>query len=58
LSNIDEILSEVIDVTLKVSVHERKLVLQQLHRELGRLLSAARELLDKSSPTQLVVHMQ
>jgi hypothetical protein len=58
LSDIDEILSEVIDITLKVNRRERKVVLKKLHKGLGKWLSAVTELLDKSSTSQLVVHMQ
>jgi hypothetical protein len=54
LAEIESVMSDVIDITLRASMRERNVVLKQLHMELSKLLEALIQLSEKSSSQQVV----
>lgn len=56
LGDLEAVMGNVIDITLNISLHGRRVVLKQLHRELTLLLRDVMRLLDLSSKG-LVMHM-
>ena len=54
LSDVESVMSDVIDIILRASLRERTIVLKQLHRELSKLLEALSQLAEKSSSQKVV----
>jgi len=54
LGDLEAVMGNVIDITLNISLHERRVVLKHLHRELTLLLQAITRLLNLSSKDLLV----